>query len=102
MVITQEFKLSKTFEGLRSLLAHHRPSIEAESFTEEPVVLSPGESRSLTSENGIILFSPHSLVITGDVNLTVDRYFACFSAMTITVVNDANNTSNMEARAYIF
>lgn len=102
MIITNEFKIVKTFDGTRSVVAHHRPAIEVESYTEEPIILPPGETRDLIAENGLVLVSPHTIVITGDVNLTVHRHFACFSPLNVTIVNDASNTSDMEVRAYIF
>lgn len=102
MIITQEFKIIKTFESLRSVVAHHRPAIEVESYTEEPISLNSGESKTLTSEKGLIIVSETILPITGDITVNVNKFFACFSALNITITNPADNEDILEARAYIF
>jgi hypothetical protein len=102
MIITNEFKVIKTYDGIRALIAHHRPSIEVESYSEEPINLAPGQTHNIVSENGLILVSPDVIAITGDVTLNVEKCFICFAPLNITIVNDSGNEDNMEIRAYIF
>lgn len=102
MVITTEVKLTKTFGETRSVEAHHRPAIEIDSFTEEPISLPPGNTREITVTKGLVLVSASEFPVAGDINLTIDRFFVCYSPLSITITNDEDNTSNLEVRAYIF
>ncbi len=99
MVITNEFKVIRTYDEIRSVLSQHRPAIEVNSYTEEFFTLSQGESRTISASKGVFLVSPDSFVLKGDINLTIEKYFACNSELVIEVENVNENT--LEIYAYI-
>lgn len=102
MVIISELKLKRTLKDIQSLVAHHRPSLEIESYTEEPVTLAPGETHDISVEKGITLISNSQFTLSGDVNLTVDKFFTCYSPLSMVLSNEPSNTSNLTVRIYKF